>query len=356
MASPNYEKRIKTFQKSMNCNYTILVSRDYDSNVYYFTGFKGGNFGFLVIPKKGRASFISSKIDINNVQNKSIRKVIIKKSTKEELQKIIKKNKIIGVDFSAIALAYYAGFRKSLKPKRVVDVSQILLEQRAIKDDYEIQQIKNAAEHISEILDQAIKNIPNFNYEHEIKDFIDVEARKRGLGMSFETIVASGKNASNPHYNKCSDKLRRGFLMIDCGVKFNGYCSDITRTVFLGNPSKQEIQTYNKVLNIQKKCIDLLKSKTPKQVNEFAKKELGKDFLHSLGHGIGLDIHELPSITMKNNLMLKNNVCFTVEPGIYKKGKFGIRIEDDILKKNGKLTVITTVPKSLIVVNKKVYK
>ncbi|MBN2421258.1 aminopeptidase P family protein [Candidatus Woesearchaeota archaeon] len=356
MASPNYEKRIKTFQKSMKCNYAVLVSRDYDSNVYYFTGFKGGNFGFLVIPKKGKASFISSSIDIGNAQNKSIKKIIIKKSTREELRKIIKKNKIIGVDFSALALAYYAGLKKSIKPKKVVDVSQILLEQRAVKDKYELVQIKNAAKNISEILDMAIKNIPTFNYEREIKNFIDVEARKRGLPMSFDTIVASGKNASNPHYSRCSDRLRRGFLVIDCGVKFNGYCSDITRTVFLGNPTRQEIQIYNKVLNIQKKCIGMLSSKTPKQVNEFAKRELGKDFLHSLGHGIGLDIHELPNITLKNNSKLKNSTCFTVEPGVYKKGKYGIRLEDDLLKQDWGLKILTSVKNSLTIINKKVYK
>jgi Xaa-Pro aminopeptidase len=174
--------------------------------------------------------------------------------------------------------------------------------------------------------------------------------------MSFDTIVASGKNASNPHYSACNQKLSRGFLVIDCGVKVNGYCSDITRTVFLGSPTEKEKENYRKVLDVQLKCIELIKSKSPKEAELFAKKELGDYFVHSLGHGIGLDIHELPGITKNNGKNLANGVCFTIEPGMYKKGKYGIRIEDDLIKENGNVSVITGLTKALISFNTKVYK
>lgn len=226
-----------------------------------------------------------------------------------------------------------------------------------IKNNYEISQIKKACLISCRILSKCIKLIPNFKYEYEIKNYLESEAKKLRYKLAFTPIVASSKNAAKPHYDLCRSKLKRGFLVIDFGIKVNGYCSDMTRTLFLGKPTKNQIKIYNKVLNVQKKCIEMFrKNKKINIVGGFAKKELGKEFIHSLGHGIGLKIHESPKISFKTKKYLQNNVCFTIEPGIYRKGKFGIRIEDSLVKKNNKIKVLTPLTKKLIIINKKVYK
>jgi Xaa-Pro aminopeptidase len=325
--------------------------------VFYLTGFIGGSIGVLVIFKNRNPLFFSTKLDIGNVANKKLKTIVFEKSVVDTLKKHISIKKIIGLDFASLSLGYYQVIKKALKPKKLIDVSAQLIEQRATKDAYELKQITRAAREICSLVGNAIKNIAKFSYEHEVKNYIETEARKKGLPMSFNTIVASGKNASNPHYIACSDRLRRGFLVIDCGVKVNGYCSDITRTIFLGTPTKEEVALYMKVLNVQERCIQMMKEhKSVRAADEFAQKELGKAFVHALGHGIGLDVHESPRVSTYNKDVIQNNACFTIEPGIYYLGKRGIRIEDDLVKVNNKVKVITPLTKKLITINNKIYK
>jgi Xaa-Pro aminopeptidase len=148
-------------------------------------------------------------------------------------------------------------------------------------------------------------------------------------------------------------RLKKGFCIIDFGVKYKGYHSDITRTIYLGNPSKKEITLYNLLLKIQKELIK--KIKIGERCSQLYKDTLtlldkySDNFTHGLGHGLGLNIHELPNLTEKSEDIFMNNMVFTIEPGIYFQNKFGIRIEDDILIKNGKIQILTKIPKKLIV-------
>jgi Xaa-Pro dipeptidase len=351
-----FAKRIKTLQKNMKCDYTILVADAYNSNIFYFTGFPDG-LCILVIPKKGRSTFIASNLDVGNVQNKKIKKAVFERSLVYSLKKQVKQHRTVGLDFSGLSVGYLNFIKKVLKPKKILDISHVLFEHRAIKDTYELQQTKKAAQVICSILQSTIKKIPTFRYEYEVKNHLDAEVRRQGYTNSFDTIVASGKNASNPHYAASKDVLRRGFLVIDCGVKVNGYCSDITRTVFLGTPTKEEFKLYEKVLAVQNKCIELTKQNKPINLaDELAQEVLGKAFIHALGHGTGLDVHELPRVSSHNKQVLQNNVCFTIEPGVYYPGKLGIRIEDDLIKTNNKVQVITPLTKKLIIFNNKIYK
>ena len=348
-----YGKRITKFQKSMKCSYSVLFSDDYNSNVFYFAGFKGT--GILIIPKKGRATIFASNLDFGNIKNKSLNRKVFDKNIKDEIRKIIKKGSIIGFDFSTLSINLSKYLKKMIRPKKPIDVSKILIKQRATKDSYEINQIRKACSESCDILAKCLKHIHNFKHEYGIKNYIESEIKRRGLDLAFDTIVASGKNAANPHYSSCKDKLRRGFLVIDFGAKVDGYCADMTRTLFLGKPTQKEKDVYNKVLTVQKTSINMLNKNPPiNKVDEYARKELGKHYIHSLGHGVGLDIHEYPRISVKNKEKLENNICFTIEPGIY--NKFGIRIEDTMIKLNNKIKILTPFTKGLITINNKVYK
>ncbi len=351
-----YSDRIRKFQKSMKSDYVILVSpENVNSNVFYFTGFRG--FGVLIISKSKKPTFLTTKLDICNVMNKDMKIVTLDRAAGDILKKLVSKHRSLGFDFSTLSVGSYRRFKKLLKPKKVIDVGDQLLEQRSIKDADEIKQIKKACDVICSVVEDTIKNMSKFTYEYEVKRYIETESRKRGYEMSFETIVASGKNAANPHYTECKDKLHRGFLVIDCGVRVNGYCSDITRTVFLGNPTEKELSIYDHLLRVQLHCIELFRQNKPiKEVDEYTRKQLGKFYIHALGHGIGIDVHELPWVSIRNKDKVKDNEFFTVEPGVYYPNKLGIRIEDDLMKTKGKVQLLTPLTKKLIVINNKIYK
>lgn len=226
-----------------------------------------------------------------------------------------------------------------------------------VKTAAEIKKIQKACSETSKIFGKCIQLIPKLKSEKEIKSCLAKEAKKKGYKIAYDVIVASGKNAANPHYEKCRSKLKRGFLVIDFGVKYKGYCSDMTRTVFLGKPAKKQRKLYNKVLNVQKKAIEMFrKNKTMGQADKYARKRLGKEFIHCLGHGVGKKIHEPPLMRPDNKNKISNNACFTVEPGVYRKARYGIRIEDTLVKINNKIKILTPLSKKLVIIDNKIYK
>ena len=171
--------------------------------------------------------------------------------------------------------------------------------------------------------------------------------------MGMVIIVASGSNASSPHHKPSNAKIKKGFCVIDFGVKYRGYCSDITRTVYAGRPSLKEKEIYNSLLKIQEEAINLAKNnKKCSELYDFVNESLGKYkkyFTHGLGHGVGVEIHEMPNLTLNSKDRIKDGMAFTIEPGIYISGKFGIRIEDTILFKNRPIA-LTKTSKDLLII------
>lgn len=156
-----------------------------------------------------------------------------------------------------------------------------------------------------------------------------------------------------PHHEPSNTKIKKGFCVIDFGVKYKGYCSDITRTICIGKPSDKEKETYNSLLAIQKNTINQIRSgKKCSELYDFVNNSLGKHqkyFTHGLGHGVGTQIHEMPNLSLNSKDRIKNNMVFTIEPGIYFPGKYGIRIEDTIFFKN-KSILLTKTAKDLIII------
>ena len=147
-----------------------------------------------------------------------------------------------------------------------------------------------------------------------------------------------------------SKKISKGFVVLDFGVIYKCYCSDITRTVYVGKPNVKEVYTYDKVLRVQEECINMLKPGGKcSDVFDYSNKQLGKKFTHGLGHDIGLEIHELPNLKPKTNEVLKPGMVVTVEPGLYLK-EFGIRIEDDVLITKIGYKILTKTKKELITI------
>jgi Xaa-Pro aminopeptidase len=227
---------------------------------------------------------------------------------------------------------------------------------RCVKDEDELALMAEAAlvgcrlfEHILDILRPGLPEI-------EVAAELEHQARILGAeGMSFETIVASGERSAMPHGRATTAPLpRRGFVTMDFGIILKGYCSDMTRTVFLGRPKPRERSVYQAVLEAQETAVAAV---TPgascADIDEAARgilrrEGLAEAFSHSTGHGVGLEIHEPPRVGAGQRTRLQPGVVITIEPGAYLAGRFGVRIEDMVAVTRSGGQVLTPAPKALI--------
>lgn len=238
---------------------------------------------------------------------------------------------------------------------KIQDCSATLQRARAKKSGEELKSIKKACKIVEQAVWFAIQNLTLGMTEIELKDILEEKMISLGgQGVSFETIVAFGENSAVPHHQTGNTKLKENsVILIDAGCKVNGYCSDITRTFFYGKPNQNFIDCYNAVLKANLIAIENIRAGTvTKDADAFARdvlkeKGLDKYFTHSLGHGVGLEIHEYPSLSSKTEQKLINGMVFTIEPGVYIDGEFGIRIEDTVMLSKGKVKRLYTDDKQL---------
>ncbi|MDE3057737.1 MAG: M24 family metallopeptidase [Bacteroidota bacterium] len=248
--------------------------------------------------------------------------------------------------------------KEKLPQVRLVPSSGIVESLTAVKEGSEIALIKKAAEITERVFEKVLGIVKPGISENDIAAEIGYLHRKFGAEKdSFDTIVASGTRGSLPHGAASSKKIQKGEMVtLDFGCVYQGYCSDLTRTVAVGTPSSEVKKIYQIVLDAQRSAIHAAHSGLPaKKLDAVArslieKKGFGKFFGHGLGHGIGLQVHESPRLFAKSKHLLCAGNVVTIEPGIYLPGKFGVRIEDDVVIHNGACEVITSSPKELIVV------
>ena len=348
-------EQFKSILKSKKIDIALFFSLDYmnyNPNMVYFCGYKG--LGALAIPKSKAPFLIVPRMEVQRAKKSGIKVYSMeKKRFFEELKKVIKKPKTVGIEKRTITLSSYKHFKKQFKKIRIKDISEACHIIRQIKTEKEINFLKKSCHEADKILQKTIKKFKTFKTESEAAAFLEYETKKQGLELSFNPIVASGSNGSMPHHEPANVKIKKGFCVIDFGVKYKGYCSDITRTIYVGKPTKKEVNTYNFLLEIQKDTINQVKqNKKCSELYDFVNTSLGKDkkyFTHGLGHGVGVEIHELPNLTLNSKDRIKNNMVFTIEPGLYFPKKFGIRIEDTVLFKN-KPILLTKTTKDLLIV------
>jgi Xaa-Pro aminopeptidase len=224
------------------------------------------------------------------------------------------------------------------------------------KDAGELAQMRKAAILAGEIIDFAIRLLKPGVSESEVAAEIEYQIRKRGAaGPSFETIVAFGNRAALPHARPTGKRLRKNELVVlDLGVILGHYCSDITRTVFVGRAPKRIQRWYEAVLEAQGAAISSARETVAcGDVDAAARRVLagyGLDhlFVHSTGHGLGLEVHEDPRVAKGQERRLQSGNVITIEPGVYAEGIGGIRIEDDVAVHAGRTEVLTRAPRDLI--------
>ncbi|MBW2979944.1 Xaa-Pro peptidase family protein [Candidatus Woesearchaeota archaeon] len=329
-----------------------------DSNLFYFSGFEG--IGALIIPKNKRPFLVAPLLDYERAKKCGMKVYAPKKKKRllEYIATIVKKNRIrlkkIGIDKGSLTLREHKALKKYFRKSKTVDVSGICFELREFKKEGELKNIKKACAISDNILKKCFGQFKRFKTESEVAAFLEFETKKLGCELAFKPIVASGHAGSMSHYVPENIKLRKGFCVIDFGVKYKGYCSDTTRTIFIGKPAKRDIEIYEFLLKIQMDAIKRVKTDmVGGDAFKFVNDSLGrysKNFIHGLGHGLGVDIHELPNLREDSKDKLKNGMVFTIEPGIYFEKRFGIRIEDTVYLEN-KALVLTKIPKKMVIIN-----
>jgi Xaa-Pro aminopeptidase len=264
----------------------------------------------------------------------------------------------VGFEENYVTYATYKNYMHKYKANHLEETENIIEKQRFIKDNNEIELLKKACEITDKCFEHLVEYIKVGMTEKQIALEIEKFFTENGAeSLAFETIVASGPNSSKPHAKTTERKIDLGDpITIDFGCKYKGYCSDMTRTVFAGFVPGKIRGIYNLVLKNQLQTEKDMKDGANIRIlarnveNDF--KLNGYSLVHALGHGVGLDIHEAPIVSYKNDNTFKENMVVTNEPGIYIPGEFGVRIEDTTLITKSGCINLTKSDKNYIIVDK----
>ena len=336
---------------------TLLVTRP--ANWFYLTGFTGES-GALIVSKKGTTLITDGRF---MVQAKAeARGIRIRRQEGTLLETVAKvlgdlRARRVGFDPAHMTVSELQGARKASRGRQEwVPVAGTVETLRIRKDAGELAQMRKAAILAGELMDFAVDLLRPGVRESEVGAEIEYQMRARGAsGPSFETIVAFGDRAALPHARPTGKRLRKNELVVlDLGVILGHYCSDITRTVFVGRAPKRIQTWYKAVLEAQEAAISSAREgvacgdvdAAARQV--LAGYRLDHLFVHSTGHGLGLEVHEDPKVAKGQERRLEPGNVITIEPGVYAEGMGGIRIEDDVAVHVGRTEVLTRAPRDLI--------
>ncbi|HXZ19401.1 MAG TPA: aminopeptidase P family protein [Candidatus Acidoferrales bacterium] len=339
---------------------TLLVS--HRPNIFYLTGFTGDN-GMLLVSGGHATLFTDPRFDAQAAGECRASGVRVKITRKPLAQAV--GEQLARLPRSATTLfeedrLTVAQLRTARTPARCGcrwKAAQGLVEAlREVKDSEELTRMRGAARIGSQVMQSAIKAAHAGMRETDLAAEIEYRMRRQGAeGPSFETIVASGVRAALPHGRASSKRLKeKDLVVLDLGVILRGYCSDLTRTIHIGRASPEVRRWYQAVLEAQTAGREAVKggvaaSEVDRAVRSVLRREgLERYFIHSTGHGLGIEVHERPTLRMNQTAALQTGSVVTIEPGIYLPGRGGIRIEDDVLVLAGGRETLTSAPRELI--------
>ena len=361
-----FESRIKSLQDALS-NHEIdalLITSSY--NIAYLSGIHAFSIeereARILATKKSiylftdarytemvkqKAPFIQLvEVSSNNPFSKAFQKATEAENVKE-----------IGFEEESITYKEAADLEEKFSDIEFIPTVEVVEELRTIKDNEESANIKRACALTDKAYAFILKAlVPNVT-ETEVKAQLENFMRLEGGDLAFSSIVAFGSNSAIPHHLSNDTKLKdHDIVLLDFGAKVGGYCSDMTRTVFVGKPTEEAHKIYHATLEAQEVAIDYIKTHMTdgfelKKAHQLANSHLNKleypDIPHSLGHGVGLQVHEMPMVSPYSDEKLVPGMVITVEPGIYMAGIGGVRIEDTILITNTGVELLTKSPKGL---------
>lgn len=325
-------------------------------NIRYLTGYSGMSAALLVLKTKAKL-FVAklnqeqALIEASGCDVISNEEIPIVQATKFCLSK---RMKALGYETQLT----YASYRKLRKLSKGITLKAIenLIEGMRIRKEEEVGFIRKSARITSQVFKEILPLVKPGMREYELAAEIEYRFRKNGAdGCAFPPIVASGPNSSLPHANAGRRKIKKGdLLIIDLGCYYKGYASDMTRTIVIGKPSEKQRKVYLAVKEAQEFAMKATKAGIAcKQLDKVARDVIkkwgfGERFIHSLGHGVGLAVHELPLISAKSAYKLEPGMVVTIEPGVYIPRWGGVRIEDMVLVGRNTVSILTTPKKELL--------
>lgn len=326
----------KTMNKLNTINTEAFIVSNM-KNIRYLSGFTGDTGKLLLVKDKafiivdGRFTEQAEKecnievVDYNGSFNKTIKGILDKFNVTR-----------CAFEGDSTTVNEFDFMKKAIDNVELISTKNIIEEIRVIKDEGEIDLIKKALDISLKVFDSIKEEVVPGVTEKEVANEIEYRMKKLGAdGVAFETVVASGTRSSLPHGTPTDKEIEFGdAVVIDMGATYNGYAADMTRTIFVGDMTREQEKVYEIVERAQKKAINMIeagvKCSDANQVvvDEFNKENLAEFFVHSLGHGVGLDVHERPYLAKSSTDVFKPGMVVTIEPGIYLPNKFGVRIED----------------------------
>lgn len=360
MTTPEQDRRVRAAsllgESKLDALYITSLS-----NIRYLTGFNGSNAALLLL-RDGRATlFTDPRYTVQSKQQANCRIVIAKGPLAKSVLGEIKRTGVRKIGFEAdyLTVSDLKSLQKDLPGRVWIEPAAGLIERlRMVKDAGEIEKIRASVNVNSRALDAAMKRFKKGMTESELAAEIDYRNRKLGAeAPAFGTIVAAGARAALPHAHPGPVPIGTGMILIDMGAFCDGYASDMTRMFYVGSADAKYKRVYGAVLEAQRAAIDAIKPGIPASAVDRAargtlkKHGLDREFVHSTGHGLGLEIHEQPRIGRKqktNETKLETGMAITVEPGVYIEGWGGIRIEDTVIVTAAGCDILTPSSKELI--------
>ena len=355
----DYTERVRRLRGALEQHRLDAFVTTFSPHLRYVSGYSGSN-GLCIVTSSAVFFFtdfrykeqIESEVECSRSYITTGN--LIEKASEE---KLLRRCKRVGVEKDHLPLSQYLELRKNFSAARFLPTSDIIESFASVKTEPEIALIRKAVEITEAAFRDVLKLLGPGVSELDISAEISYRHKKYGAeNDSFEPIVVSGRRGSLPHGTPSSKKISHGDMVtLDLGCFYRGYCSDLTRTVSVGKPSQEAKKIYRVVHEAQQRAIHAAAAgMSAKKLDAVAREYIrsmgyGRYFGHGLGHGIGLRIHEYPRISSTStHALVKGNVV-TVEPGIYLPGRCGVRIEDDIVIRNGECEVLTTLPTTMVV-------
>lgn len=339
-------------QNKVDTVYTVTSEQLGDPLLTKFTGISTIDFGFWFVQNSTKSLLLCGSLEEGTVRQRydgTLRVVRARKDILKYLRPFFS-GKRVGVNERYLTAAQLTGLKKNFPKARFVDVSDALYKSREIKTNEEIKKIKEAVK----VTQETIRKIPNMMKpsmtEVELAAEINHHFARAGCGVAFPTIVAFGKNSRNIHHFNGKTKIKSGDnVLVDCGAKYEGYCADLSRTFVYKRANDEQHSMYAKLIEAQNAAFEhVIPNGHAKEVHLTAERVLGHKIPHALGHGIGLETHDVPgAIHGKAEWIFKPDMLVAVEPGFYGK-KWGMRVEDDARITAKGHERLSTAPKKLV--------
>ncbi len=351
--------RLKRLRQALGAQGVNALLETHLPNIYYLSGFSGDS-GALLIDSTSATLFTDGRFTIQAKEEATGFRLKIHRGPLLEMigEQLRKKGRTrVAVSAARLSLASWKAIKKSAgKNVTWVGIDRIVEQLRDVKDAFEIDRMREAARLGSEVMNETIRLVRPGVAELDIAAEIVYRMRRKGAsGESFEAIVAAGPRSALPHARPTARRIGKNELVVlDLGAILRHYCSDLTRTVYVGRAPERVRQWYAAVLEAQGAAKDAIKPGiTAGEVDAAARnvlqgKGLGRYFVHSTGHGVGLEIHEDPRIARDQKRVLEAGNVVTVEPGVYVEGVGGIRIEDEALVTRHGAEILTTPPREFL--------